>query len=104
MLYRLVDSPIGSLLLAGDDDGLRYLWFANGRRAAHPRPEWEHDRSTLNEAAEQLKAYFSGDLRAFDVPLAPEGTSFQRRVWRALCDIPYGETTSYGELARRIGN
>jgi len=104
MRYRQLDSPIGSLLVAGDDQGLRYLLFAEGRRAARPKPEWEPDRSTLTETVRQLTAYFAGKLRFFDVPLAPQGTSFQQQVWRALCDIPYGETTSYGELAHRIGN
>lgn len=104
MRYRVTESPIGSLLLAGDDEGLRYLLFANGRRGARPKPEWEPDRATLKEPEQQLTAYFSGKLRAFDVPLAPAGTTFQQQVWRALCDIPYGETTSYGELAQRIGN
>lgn len=103
MRYRTLDSPIGPLLLAGDDAGLRYLLFAEGRRPARPDPEWERDGTTLKEPAEQLAAYFAGKRRRFDVPLAPHGTPFQQEVWRALCDIPYGETTSYGELAERIG-
>jgi methylated-DNA-[protein]-cysteine S-methyltransferase len=104
MRYRTIESPIGPLFLAGDDGGLRRLLFAAGRRGVRPEPEWEPDRSTLKEPVRQLAAYFAGKLRAFDVPLAPEGTPFQQQVWRALCDIPYGETTSYGELAQRIGN
>jgi methylated-DNA-[protein]-cysteine S-methyltransferase len=103
MRYRTLDSPIGPLLLAGDDAGLRYLLFAEGRRPVRPDPDWEPDGTTLKEAAEQLEAYFAGRLRQFDVPLAPRGTPFQQEVWRALCDIPYGETTSYGALAERIG-
>ncbi len=58
----------------------------------------------LKETIRQLRAYFAGELEAFDLPLAPEGTPFQLKVWRRLCDVPYGETISYGELARRIGN
>jgi methylated-DNA-[protein]-cysteine S-methyltransferase len=58
----------------------------------------------LQEAIRQLRAYFAGKLENFDLPLAPEGTPFQRAVWKLLCDIPYGETISYGELARRVGN
>lgn len=104
MRYRAIESPIGPLLLAGDDEGLRYLLFAAGRRAASPKPEWEPDGGTLKEPVRQLTAYFAGKLRAFDLPLAPTGTPFQQQVWRALCDIPYGATTSYGELAQRIGN
>jgi methylated-DNA-[protein]-cysteine S-methyltransferase len=102
--YRHLDSPIGPLLLAGDESGIRYLLFAKGRREAKPEQDWVPDRGSLREAAQQLAAYFRGKLREFDVPLAPQGTSFQQQVWRALCDIPYGETTSYGELARRIEN
>lgn len=104
MYYQHLDSPIGRLLVAGDDGGLRFLLFANGRDRATPRPEWEPDRGSLTEPVKQLTAYFAGRLREFDVPLAPEGTPFQRQVWTALCGIPYGETTSYGALARRIGN
>ena len=104
MQYRSIDTPIGPLLIAGDDVGLRFLLFARGRDKAKPKPEWEADRGLLKEPVKQLNAYFAGKLRTFDVPLAPEGTPFQSQVWRALCDIPYGETTSYGELAKRIGN
>jgi methylated-DNA-[protein]-cysteine S-methyltransferase len=104
MLYRSIESPIGSLLLAGDEQGLRYLMFAEGRRVAQPKPDWEPDGDRLKETARQLTAYFAGTLREFDVPLAPEGTPFQVQVWRALRGIPYGETMSYGALAQRIGN
>ena len=104
MQYRSIDSPIGPLLIAGDDNGLRFLLFSRGRHEVKPEPEWEEDRGLLKEPVKQLNAYFAGKLRHFDVPLAPEGTPFQSQVWRALCDIPYGETTSYGALAKQIGN
>jgi methylated-DNA-[protein]-cysteine S-methyltransferase len=104
MQYRSLDSPIGPLLIAGDEKGLRFLLFSRGRHAVEPEPDWETDRGLLKEPVKQLNAYFAGKLQTFDVPLAPEGTPFQSQVWRALCDIPYGETTSYGELAKRIGN
>ena len=103
MFFQKYDSPIGSLYIAGDDEGLRYLLFGRGRTAT-PRDDWEPDDGTLNRVVQQLKAYFAGRLRAFDVRLAPQGTPFQQQVWRALLEIPYGETTSYGEIARRIGN
>jgi methylated-DNA-[protein]-cysteine S-methyltransferase len=103
MRYRTIESPIGPLLLAGDDQGVRFLLFSTGRHTAQPKPEWEPDRGSLNDIASQLTSYFAGKLRAFDIPLAPQGTPFQQQVWRALCDIPYGTTTSYAELARRIG-
>jgi methylated-DNA-[protein]-cysteine S-methyltransferase len=102
--YRLVDSPIGPLLLAADDQGLRFLLFSAGRRVVVPEPDWEPDRGLLKEPARQLTAYFNGTLREFDTPVAPVGTPFQLAVWTALQQIPYGETVSYGELARRLGN
>lgn len=104
MQYRHLDSPIGRLLVAGDEQGLRFLLFTRGRDRAEPKPDWEPDRGLLKEPVKQLSSYFAGKLREFDLRLAPEGTPFQQQVWRALCDIPYGETTSYGELARRIAN
>jgi methylated-DNA-[protein]-cysteine S-methyltransferase len=102
--YRLLDSPIGPLLLAGDDAGIHFLLFGNGRRPVSPKPDWEPDAGLLKEPALQLDAYFKGTLRQFDVRVAPEGTPFQRRVWAALQQIPYGETLSYGELACAVGN
>jgi methylated-DNA-[protein]-cysteine S-methyltransferase len=104
MFYKEMESPIGPLLLAGDRDALRFLLFKRGRDKAKPKPEWEPDRSALKEPIKQLGAYFSGRLKDFDLPLAPGGTSFQTSVWEALQRIPYGETISYGELARRLGN
>ena len=104
MQYRFIESPIGSLLLAADDAGLRFLLFGTGRRPVAPEPEWEPDRGLLKEPAQQLNAYFKGTLRVFDVRVAPVGTPFQLNVWAALQQIPYGETLSYGELARRLGN
>jgi methylated-DNA-[protein]-cysteine S-methyltransferase len=95
---------MGPLLLAGDAVGLRFLLFGTGRRPVSPKPEWEPDRGLLKDARGQLDAYFKGTLRTFDVPVAPEGTPFQQRVWAALQQIPYGETVSYGELAGRLGN
>ena len=104
MLYRELDSPIGPLLLAGDEYGIRYLLFGNGRRRTTPAAAWMPDRDTLEEPARQLSAYFAGTLRNFELALAPEGTPFQRAVWNELQRIPYGETISYAELAKRIGN
>lgn len=102
--YRVIESPIGPLLLAGDAEGVRFLLFSKGRAVAVPAPDWRSDAGLLKEPARQLVAYFKGTLRQFDIPVAPEGTPFQRSVWAALQQIPYGETISYGELARRLGN
>lgn len=102
--YQWMESPVGKLLLAADERGLSFLLFAEGRTPPHIEPGWKHDSSLLQEPMRQLRAFFAGELHRFDLPLAPEGTDFQRRVWDALVQIPFGETTSYGELARRLGN
>ena len=95
-------SPLGPLLLVGTSDALTSLWLPSGRDRQDPEPDWVESARPFKHAVRQLDAYFAGRLRQFDLPLAPVGTAFQQRVWRALCDIPYGETVSYGLLARRI--
>lgn len=101
MRYAVVDSPIGELLLTGDGHALTGI-----RMAPFGAPEhgWRHDPGAFTAAAEQLHAYFAGELREFDLPLAPSGTAFQRRVWRELTAIPYGRTTTYGAIATALGN
>jgi methylated-DNA-[protein]-cysteine S-methyltransferase len=76
----------------------------NGSHEVRPNPSWRHDASPFGEAVRQLQAYFAGQLETFDLALSPQGTPFQLAVWRLLCEIPYGQTISYGELARRLGN
>ncbi|WP_375271631.1 methylated-DNA--[protein]-cysteine S-methyltransferase [Sphingomonas sp.] len=106
MLYRtLLPSPIGSLTLVACDDGLvAILWpdDAPGRVRLADAAERD-DHPVLAAAAEQLSAYFAGTRTRFALPLAPQGTPFQRDVWLALADIPFGETRSYAEIARAIG-
>ena len=104
MNYTEIESPVGPLLLAADDAGLRQILFVKGRTHARPDPSWTENQAPLKETIRQLHSYFAGELEEFDLPLAPEGTAFQLKVWKRLCDIPYGETISYGELARRIKN
>ena len=103
-LYTTIDSPVGPLLLAAGDDGLRAIEFQASR---HPGPrgdDWrEGDHPLLREARAQLDEYFAGERRGFDLPLAPRGTEFQRATWQALASIPYGSTISYAELATRVG-
>ena len=101
LLYTTMPSSIGELLLAGDPTGLRHIQFKS--RDFTP-PDWQAVAALPYPVAEQLDAYFAGHLRSFDLPLHPQGTAFQRKVWAALAEIPYGETISYLELARRIGN
>jgi methylated-DNA-[protein]-cysteine S-methyltransferase len=95
-------SLLGPLLLVGTADALTAIWLPSGRDRLEPDPSWIESAVPFAEAIHQLDEYFAGTLRQFDLPLAPEGTPFQQRVWRALLDIPYGETVSYAELARRI--
>lgn len=100
----VIDSPLGRLVLASDGRALTSLWLPESRRyVAEPAPDRDGD-DILEEAARQLRDYFSGERRDFDLPLAPAGTPFQLRVWRELCAIDFGQTISYGELARRVGN
>jgi methylated-DNA-[protein]-cysteine S-methyltransferase len=103
VLYTRVDSPIGSLLLAGDGKRLQRLHMEEGRRPVTVGRDWKRADEPFDAVREQLAEYFDGRRERFDLPLRPSGTPFQRQVWRALLDIPYGETISYGELACRIG-
>lgn len=93
-----METPIGPLVLAGDREALRMVRFHG-----HQDEAWTVDRAPFREAIEQLKAYFAGKLTAFDLRLAPAGTEFQVSVWRALETIPYGETTTYGAIAKQVG-
>jgi methylated-DNA-[protein]-cysteine S-methyltransferase len=103
--YQHLDSPIGTVLIAGDAEAILRIAFPKNGKPVRPELEWEHSaRGPVGEAIRQLRDYFAGRRTEFDLPLAPEGTPFQRAVWRQLQDIPYGETISYGELARRVGN
>ena len=103
--YIPMDTPIGPLRLVADDGGLREIHFESGRHPRAPDESWQAgETEVLREARAQLAAYFSGRLRAFDLPLAPRGSPFQLRVWRALLDVPYGTTCSYAEIARRLGS
>ncbi len=104
MLYAWMKSPMGELLLAGRGGRLRIVEFAAGCRPARPRPDWMRDDDALGDVKRQLDEYFDGARRTFDLSLEPIGTNFQRRVWDALLDIPYGETRSYGDIAVAIGN
>lgn len=103
MHYDYLDTPIGPLLLAADEQGLRHIDFNRADQGERIQSRWRRDRRFLGAAIEQLEAYFAGDLHDFDVALAARGTGFRKTVWDELVRIPYGETISYGELARRIG-
>ena len=103
MLCTTIDSPIGELLLLGDGSALHGLYMQEAPKPMALEPEWRADPGAFADVRRQLAEYFGGDRTAFDLPLAVAGTPFQREVWQGLRDIRYGETVSYGELARRIG-
>ena len=100
MRYTTMDTPIGELTLIGDEDALTGVFMG----PTPVDPSWTHDPAPLAEAVAQIEQYFAGERTEFDVPLAPRGTEFQHRVWGMLREIPYGETTTYGALAVRLGN
>ncbi|CAN5574112.1 methylated-DNA--[protein]-cysteine S-methyltransferase [soil metagenome] len=101
--YRIIDSPIGALTLAGRGSALGHLRMVD-QTYEPDRADWTLDDRAFPDAVEQLSAYFAGELQQFELPLEYEGTPFQRSVWDALRTIPYGETRTYGEIARQIGN
>ena len=99
MNYTEMDTPIGPLLATADDAGaVTGLWFDRAPDAA-----WSRDDCALAPLREQLDLYFAGALRRFDLPLAAPGTPWQRAVWDALLEVPFGQTMSYGALAARLG-
>ncbi|WP_040635082.1 methylated-DNA--[protein]-cysteine S-methyltransferase [Mycolicibacterium phlei] len=100
--FRTMDSPVGMLTLAGRDGRVMHLRMTD-QTYEPSRDGWIPDERAFPEAVEQLEAYFAGELSEFDLELELVGTDFQRRVWAALLTIPYGETRSYGEIARQIG-
>jgi methylated-DNA-[protein]-cysteine S-methyltransferase len=101
--HHTINTPIGGLLLMGDEDALCGVHFQAGPRPTRPRKDLLEDARPFREVVRQLKAYFAGRLHTFDLPLAPQGTEFQMRVWHTLQAIPYGRTRSYGEIARHLG-
>ena len=97
MIYSFTtDSPVGALTLCADDEFITGLYFGDAGKA--------EPNELILKAVQELDEYFSGRRRSFDLPLSPQGTEFQRRVWKALCGIPYGETRTYGEIAAAVGN
>jgi methylated-DNA-[protein]-cysteine S-methyltransferase len=103
MHYSYVESPIGDLLVAGDDGVLKLVSFPRGSMAREPDEGWERKDSEFDEVRRELGEYFEGKRESFDVPLEADGTDFQRDVLGALQQIPYGETRTYGEIAEHLG-
>ncbi|WP_300457806.1 methylated-DNA--[protein]-cysteine S-methyltransferase [Desulfobacula sp.] len=103
MKYCYFESPLGKLLLAGNNR-LESLHFPSGKTRVEPQKGWQYDPESFKEVLVQLDDYFKGDRTTFDLEMTIQGTAFQKKVWQELVKIPYGKTISYGELARRIGN
>src|SRR6516164_11555959 len=105
-IYQTMDSPVGDLLLVGDptEDGVTLTSLSmTGYSDAAPQPGWQRAPESFADVTRQLEAYFAGELTAFDLDLAPRGTPFQQRIWRALDSVRYGTTITYGELAAQLG-
>ncbi|MFQ5609399.1 MAG: methylated-DNA--[protein]-cysteine S-methyltransferase [Woeseiaceae bacterium] len=103
MYYCYHDTPIGELLLAGDENALCMIGFPKGSMRRDPEADWIYNEKPLADATKQLDEYFDGTRTTFELPLQLNGTEFQVQVLEELQRIPYGETTSYGDIARRIG-
>ena len=102
-LYTTIPSPIGDILLARNEQGISHIHFQDGESTPNIGADWQQDDLAFADVTTQLKAYFAGELQDFDLPLAPDGTPFQQTVWQQLQTIPYGKTSTYGELAAEIG-
>jgi methylated-DNA-[protein]-cysteine S-methyltransferase len=103
MYYDIIESQICPILLAGDEEGLKHVIFLRDEEKIKIPEDWEQNKEFFREVARQLNAYFSGELKSFDLKLAPEGTDFQKVVWKALCEIPFRETRTYKDIAVSIG-
>jgi methylated-DNA-[protein]-cysteine S-methyltransferase len=101
--YHYMESPIGKLLVAGNEKGLHFISFPKRDKPSLPQHDWREDPTPLHEALRQLEAYFSGKLKTFSLSLSLNVRPFQKKVLTALCRVPYGETISYGMLAEKIG-
>ena len=102
--YQYMKSPVGKLLVAGDEKGLHLINFPRNGKPSLPEAEWQENPKPLQEALRQLEAYFAGILKTFSLSLCLNVSPFQKKVLTALCRVPYGETISYGKLAKNIGN
>ena len=103
LCFRTCPSPVGTLVIAGDGRRIHAVRVAVGDPSSEIATDWRHTDSELGEAVDQFEAYFAGERRDFDLAFEQPGTPFQQEAWRALLDVPYGATTTYGDLARAIG-
>jgi methylated-DNA-[protein]-cysteine S-methyltransferase len=103
MYHTTISSPLGNILLAAEEQGLTMINFQDGEGAKQPPCDSVECLAPFREAASQIRAYFRGELKSFNLPLSLHGTAFQHSVWNELCRIPFGKTISYRELALRVG-
>ena len=101
--YCYIDTRVGKVWVAWCEQGLVSIGFAEQKKGVQIDPAWDLDPGLRCDAVDQLQAYFKGTLRRFDLPLVLMGTEFQKRVWRELAAIPFGETTTYGQIATSLG-
>jgi len=102
--YCYMQTPVGKLLIAGETAIVQKISFAEGKNPLVPEPDWQENPATFQSVVEQLTAYFTGKRRQFGLPMDLQATPFQKKVLIELCNVPYGETISYGELAVKAGN
>jgi methylated-DNA-[protein]-cysteine S-methyltransferase len=103
MAFCEIPTPVGPLRLSGNEDGLREIAFLGGKRPPVSAPAGPRSREPFRDVIDELNEYFAGRLTCFHARLAPRGTPFQLRVWSLLQEIPYGETTTYAGIARKLG-
>ena len=103
MRYSYHASPVGDLLIAGRGEAVHHISFPSGDRATRPKRDWHLDDGVLGDLRRQLDEYFAGERTTFELDLRIDGKPFEIAVWRALMEIPYGQTVSYGEIALQIG-
>lgn len=106
MKYDIFRSELGAILVAAENEEIRYINLQQGKGALNIPEDWEEDNGSgiIKQAINQLEEYLTGKRKEFDLKLNPAGTEFQKKVWKALLKIPYGKTASYKEIAKKIGN
>ena len=102
--WTTMRSPIGRLLLVEENGVLLEVRFSDGPKPVQPPQDAQENKAPFAETIRQLEDYFAGRRRDFDLPLSPQGTAFQKKVWNALLNVKYGRTASYADIARSIGN
>ncbi len=104
MIYGIFESPLGPILAARDEGGIRLVNFKIKGGEFDIPADWKKDSQSMSDVFTQLEEYFVGDRHEFELPLAPQGTPFMKRCWDKLLAIPYGQTTTYQTIARALGN